>query len=321
MQSLQVYTNRNMIAYFALSVPALLLEAFFILRLLKIPVTSLPGVLHYADLAVQIAPWLVLAVSVFAVVRFRTSLLLTLLIVSYFISAIVSGSASLNAAGYLLNQDEIAAFVVIASFCSLISFGFVRAAKIEKKRAKVESRGPIPHQIIGVFLELFLPALVAVGLVVTTIRVVDALRTETLLFPSPLSSIFSSFLLSPVITIIIAALVLTLVKDLIEPWVLYYTLKPEDAVGMMRKEAREMESGKGFARRLGSGGMLFSLIVIVILLAIVVVFFGTGSLTSNAYSLLRLGSPTPEPDFLIRINNDFIQFENLLNTIIRLLWG
>ena len=319
--SLRVYTNRNMAGYFGLSAPALLLESFFILALLKIPIIALPGIFHYAVVAVQVAPWVVLSLSVFAVVRFRTSLLLTLLVVSYFISAIASGRAALSAAGYLLNQGEIAALVVVVSFCSLIGFGFLRAAKIEKKRAIVVSSGPVPHQIIGVFLELFLPALVAVGLVLATIRVVDALRAETLLFPSPLSSIFSSFLLSPVITIITAALVFTLVKDLIEPWILYYTLKPEDAVGIMEKEATQMESVKGLGRRVGSGGILFSFIVIAILLAIVVIFFGTGSIVSNASALLRIGNPTPEPNFVIRINNDFIQFENLLNTIIRLLWG
>ena len=310
-----------MAGYFGLSAPALMLEAFFIIALLKIPIIALPGIFHYADLAVQVAPWIVLAVSVFAVLRFRTSLLLTLLIVSYFISAVVSGSASLNAAGYLLNQGEIAALVVVASFCSLIGFGFLRAAKIEKKRAIVVSSGPVPHQIIGVFLELFLPALVAVGLVLATIRVVEAMRAETLLFPSPLSSIFSSFLLSPVITIITAALVLTLVKDLVEPWILYYTLKPEDAVSIMEKEATQMQSVRGLSRRMGSGGMMFSLIVIAILLAIVVIFFGAGSIMSNVSALLGIGSPTPDPNFLIRIDNDFIQFENLLNTIIRLLWG
>lgn len=319
--SLKVYTNRNMLGYFILSVPALLLEVFFILSLLRIPVIALPGIFHYADLAIQIAPWFVLGLSIFSVVRFRISLLLTLLIISYFISAIVSGSASLFAAGYLLSQGEIAALVVAASFCSLIGFGFLRAAKIEKKRAISVSSGPLPHQVISLFLEFFFPALVAVGLVLTTMRVVASLRAETMIFPAPLSSIFSSFLLSPVVTIITAALVITLVKDIVEPWILYYTLKPEDAIDIMKSDATQMELRIGLLSRISSGGMLFSLFVIVILMTVLVIFFGTSSIISNIYALFGMGSPTAEPNFLIRVSNAFMQFVYYLNTIINLLWG
>ena len=319
--SLAVYTNRNIVGYLALSIPALALQLFFILALLKIPAISFPGIFHYADLVIRVAPLIVLAVSFFAVARFRISLLLTLLVVSYFISAVTSGSASLNAAGYLLTPGEIAALVVAASFCSLISFGFLRAAKIEKRRAVVTSKGPLPYQAFSMFLELFLPALVAVGLILATIRIVDALEAETMLFPQPLASIFSSFLLSPIITIVTAALALVLVRDLVEPWILYYTLTSDDAVTIMKKEATEMETTKGISTRMASGGVMFSAIVIVILLVVVVLLFGTQALTSNLLAIFGMGKPTSQPDFLVRIGNAFVQFENLLNTAIHLLWG
>lgn len=310
-----------MIGYFALSIPALALQLFFILALLKIPAISFPGIFHYADLGIQAAPWIVLAVSLFAVVRFRISLLLTLLVVSYFISAVTSGSASLSAAGYLLSPGEIAALVVAASFCSLISFGFLRAAKIERRRATVSSKGPLPYQAFSVFLELFLPALVAVGLILATIRIVNALEAETMLFPQPLATIFSSFLLSPIITIVTAALALILVRDLVEPWILYYTLTSDDAVAIMKKEATEMETRRGMGARLASGGVVFSAIIIVILLVALVFLFGTQALTSNLMAIFGMGKPTSQPDFLVRIGNAFVQFENLLNTAIHLLWG
>ncbi|MDG6907563.1 MAG: hypothetical protein JRN20_17455 [Nitrososphaerota archaeon] len=319
--NLRAYTNRNMFVYLGLSIPALLLQGFFIIALLKIPIVSLSGLLRYADLALQYVPWLVLFISIFAVVTFRTSILLTLLVVSYFISSILSGSASLTAAGYYLNSGEIAALVVAASFCSLIGFGFSRAARIEKRKTIVMSKGPIPHQVISIFLELFLPAIVAVGLILATIRVVGALRAETLLFPAPLSTIFSSFLLSPIITIIIAAITLALVRDIVEPWVLYYTINQEDAQIIMEKEAKQMVTRKGLTARFASGGMFFSIVVVVIILALVVWLFGYQSVLANFQSLLGIGSPTPEPNFLIRIDNGFLQFENLLSTIIHLLWG
>ena len=321
MMSLKAYTNRNIVAYLALSVPALLLQVFFILALLKIPAISFPGVFHYANLAIQFAPWIVLAVSIYAVVMFRPSLLLTLLVLSYFISSIFSGSASLSAAGYFLSTGDIAALVVAASFCSLISFGFSRAARIEKAPARVHSSGPIAYQSVGVFLEIVFPALVAVGLVLATLRIDGALRAETLLFPSPLNTIFAEFVVSPVIVLITAALTLTLVKDLVEPWILYYTINKEDAIKYIEKDVKQMETVRGFTGRLASGGMLFSIIAVVIILAVIVFAFGTKTLLANLGPVFFMGKPTTEPNFLVSINNGYTQFVNLLNTIFHLLWG
>lgn len=316
------YSSRNMAVYVALSVPAIVIEILLSLSIASSP--SLAGVPF--SVLVQLLPWVVTAGSVFAILTFRSSLLLTLLVLGYFVSAVVSQSTSVAVAGATLDPSAGAALVVVSVFLALMAFGFARSAKIQSgKKADLVSRGSLPFQVVGFSLDFGVPAALAVMLVLVTTGIFGVVKGSLQSLPPPLSGIFASGLGSPFaavfVTLVIAGVTLWTFRELVEPVVMYYSITREDAVKLLQEDlaivAKPLE--RSLKRDLRGGA--FTVLVIVGILALAYVEFGPSALASQLPAAFGAGRPASYPSFTVQTNNMFNELERLIESIIRLLWG
>ncbi|MDG6995146.1 MAG: hypothetical protein JRN52_04410, partial [Nitrososphaerota archaeon] len=87
------YYNRQAIIYYALVLPALVLELVFSAQIVSNP--SEIGIAGLLLQIVQLVPFIMLALSLYAIIRFRPSLLAAFLSVSFFVFVIVVGLSQL----------------------------------------------------------------------------------------------------------------------------------------------------------------------------------------------------------------------------------
>lgn len=318
-----------MLAYVALSLPAVLLEVVF-----STSVASSQGLLALGRLlgpfsqllvlALTALPWVFVAVSVYAVLSFRSSLVLTLLVVNYFVLSIVQGSAA--APGLLsIGPEASAAAVVVSAFLALMGFSFSRAARIRGANPPVvRTKGSPLFRGVGLSLDFAVPAALAVALVAGTIEMFGAVKRGLESLPPPLSGVFSSSVTSPIaavgLTLIVAGILMWLVKELIEPWVMYYSMTREDALKLLAEDleriSKKAESGNQRNRR----GAALTAVGVVAIVAFLAAYFGPGAVLHGVQSLFG-GHPASYGQFVAKTDSIYDQIQNDIVSAMRLLWG
>ena len=138
------YATRESLIYYALVLPALIAEAVFSIAIVSTPgdllTQAAPGGGAVAA-GVQLLPWALLATSVYAIFSFRPSLLVTLLIASFFVAASVANGIAFL--GVQLNLEDTVLMVVVATFLALAGFNYARGVKLlGGRRPDVTSSGP-----------------------------------------------------------------------------------------------------------------------------------------------------------------------------------
>jgi hypothetical protein len=319
-----------MLAYLFLSLPAVLLEVVFSTSIASsggvAALGRLLGPFSQALLLVlTILPWALAAVSVYAVLSFRSSLVLTLLVVDYFVLSLVQGSAA--APGLLSLSPEVSAGAVVGStFLALMAFSFSRAARIRGANPPViRTRGSSLFKALGLSLDFAVPAALAAVLVAATIETFGAVNGALKSLPPPLSGIFSSSITSPIaavgLTLLVAGILMWLVKELIEPWVMYYSITKEDAVKLLREDLTKVSKQAESVNRRNYRGTALTIAIVVSIVAFLVVYFGPGAVVRDAPSLLGGHQPTSYGQFVARANALYDQVQDDIVSIARLLWG
>ncbi len=338
MSPLSRYLNRQALAYYVLALPAIVLEVIFTAGITsnpQSPLAALPGGLSQA---LALLPWIIPLFSLYAVLRFRPSILVTLLAISFFVSAITGSQAS-----YLGVQGGFGlsvALVIVATFSALIGFNYSRGAKLRAGRElNLESKGPVGFQVVGLSFELIVPLLITLALVGLVSGAVAVVKTQTGALPAPLSTLSSLYLSTRfglvLISIFIAGALIWTVRQLLEPVIMYFTITHADAISLALSEVRDITTGvrkESGARP--SGGWLrvgLALAVGVGVVTFVILWAGQQKVLGDLLSILRFQAPNataPESgtssaiDYYARqLDNYAIQAQKLLNTLFRMLWG
>ncbi len=332
------FVNREALTYYVLALPAIILEVIFSIGIASNPLTELSttagGLLQF----VRFLPVVIVAASLYAILAFRPSILVTLLTLSFFISAITNSQA--GALGTQGGFGLSVALVIFASFSSLIGFNYSRGAKVRSGRElKVDSKGPLGFQVIGTGFELVLPLIITLAMVLLVSGAVAAIRLQAQTLPEPLSTLSSLYLRTRLglvfISITVAGALIWATRQLLEPIILYFTITRRDAISLalaevqdITKKVRKVGATKpsgGWSWVLPAGFAAASVIVLASLLV------GWQVVYNDILSILTYQTPVQtntESKLASTINSYFRQVDNFANqgedtlrSIFRLLWG
>ncbi|MDA4117400.1 MAG: hypothetical protein OK455_03550 [Thaumarchaeota archaeon] len=334
------HATKDALVYYALSLPAIVAEAIF-----SVAITSNPGVLASQGAPngalvtlVRFLPWLFLLASVYAVFVFRPSILVSLLVASFFIAASVSSTITFVGARFGL--ADVVFLVIAASFLALAGFSYARSVKLlGGRQVKLTSSGPVGYQVLGIALESVLPLVAALALVALVEAVVGALGVQAALLPQPLSSLASLYLETRVglvfTTLLVAGATIWVLRQVLEPIILHFTLTGEDAKKELLSEIEPTtKMVRKFVRYRPSRGLAWGV------LGLAYCFGMVGAMAAflphqEFYNGLagvfdpRAASPSPAEQFslrsfenlTVRADIAFAQVEDYIRAIIRLLWG
>ncbi len=332
------FVNREAFTYYILALPAIILEIIFSIGIASNPLSELSAAAGGLLQFVRFLPLVIVAVSLFAVLAFRPSILVTLLTLSFFISAVTNSQAGVlgTQGGFGLSVG----LVILASFSSLIGFNYSRGAKVRSGRElKVDSRGPLGFQVIGTGFELILPLIITLAMVLLVSGVVSAIKLQAQVLPEPLSTLSSLYLRTRLglvfISITVAGALIWATRQLLEPIILYFTITRRDAISLALAEVQDITKKVrkvGAARpSAGWSWLLPAGVVAATVIAYGSVLVGWQTVYNDILSILTYNTPgqtNTESTLTSTINNYFRQVDNFANqgegtlkAIFRLLWG
>jgi len=335
------FVSREAIIYYGLSLPAIAVQLFFSSSVAANPGQFTPQVASFGPgitELVQLLPWVLLALSVLAVVRFRPSALVTLLTASFFLAAAALGESGFF--GTALGLTGSVSLVILASFMALIGFNYARAAKVLGGRpALLESGGPLGYQLLSTSLELVLPLLAALALAVGVSAIVTTLTLQTKLLPEPLSTLSSLYLESRFglvfVSIGVAGALIWAMRQVLEPIILYFTLTYEDGVKMALNEVEDIAKKLRKQARVrpasGWSWLAVAIVTVISVLSLSLLVVSPEGVWVNLLSIFGLspvqaaGGPgdleTAARNLVRTINSYVVQGQDIIRSVIRLLWG
>jgi hypothetical protein len=327
------YTNRDSIIYYLLSIPALLLVLVFSVEM-AIIIEQNPVPLSWEPLALifsAILPIIAISLYLYALLTFRPSTLVIILTLSFFLLTTMSQSV-----------DYYSAVAVIASsFGCLIGFNYARRVRVlsgHEPRLK-NSKPSLWSRLITNTFDLVLPFVMAVGLVSIVASVISLLTAETKILPEPLATLGALYLqthLYSVLTIVtVAGVTVWALRNLIEPFLMWYTLKPEDAISEANSKLAydlAMIEWRAWQRpRRGRIWVAASLLTAFVVGLYLLVLVGPDVMGNSFLSTVGLAKVQPNrPELLIeRSAKDFVKqsdkfaggLQTLIRDIIKILWG
>jgi hypothetical protein len=330
--------NREAVIYYVLALPAIILEVIFSIGIASNPLSDLSAIAGGLLQFVRFLPLVIVAASLYAVLAFRPSILVTLLTLSFFISAVTNSQAGIfgTQGGFGL----VVALVILGSFSALIGFNYSRGAKLRSGRElMIDSRGPLASQVISTGFELILPLIVTLAMVGLVSGVVAAIRVQAQVLPEPLSTLSSLYLRTRLglvfISIAVAGALVWATRQLLEPIIMYFTITREDAISLALAEVQDITKKvrKVGAVRPSSGWsrVIFAGIVAGGIIASASLVVGPQTVYNDLISILTYQTPlrtntesalaTTLNDYARQIDNFANQGENTLKVIFRLLWG
>jgi hypothetical protein len=335
------YASREAVVYYALVAPAIVTQTVFAAALASNPAGLVPQITEYGPLlpfAVQALPLLLLLLSVYAVLSFRPSVLVTLLVASFFVST--SASAQVELLGAPLNLGEAVAVVVLASFMALIGFSYARGLKLLGGRElRAESAGPPVYQALGLLLDFGFPIAASIALVAVVEAAVGAFGVQAARLPEPLSTLATLYVQTRVglvfTTLLVAGAMIWILRQFVEPAILYFTLTYQDGVKELLSEvAPTTKKVAKLASYRATGGLSWGVLGVFYCIGIAVavaVFLPPGETLRDLQSVFNLKPPAPSPlelalqrtlqnaviraDILVQEGQDFAR------SLINLLWG
>lgn len=335
------YASRGALVYYALVLPAVALETVF-----SVSIASTPGDLlaqgstygALASAAARLLPLLVLVASAYAVFSFRPSVLVTLLVASFFVA--VSVANGIGFLGAQLNLGDTVVFVVAATFLALAGFTYARGLKLLAGRTPVvRSSGPLGYNLLAVALDAAVPLATALGLVLVVEAVVGGLGAQAALLPAPLSTLASLYLQTRIgtvfTTLFVAGAAIWVVRQFIEPVVLHFTLSPADArLELLSEIEPTTKSVRKVARYRPSRGLSWGFLTVAYCTGVFValaIFLPRAEVYRDLTSILSLRAPPPSPlevvlqsafqNAIVKANILFAQSQDLIRAVIQLLWG
>jgi len=335
------YATRGALTYYLTVLPAIVAGVVFSTAIATTPgsLVSQAGPLGgEVAAAVQLLPPAVLIASAYAVFSFRPSLLITLLVATFFVA--VSVANGITFLGAQLDLGDTVALVIGATFLALAGFNYARGLKLlGGRRPDVTSSGPLGYNVLGIALETAVPLAAALALVVLVEAVVSALGVQAAHLPSPLSTLVTLYLQTRIgivmTTLLVAGAAIWVLRQFIEPIILHFTLSASDARKELLSEIEPTtKSVRKILRYKPSGGRAWGLLAVAYslgIMATLALVLPRGEFLSDLAAGLNLGAPSPSPAELLlqdSIQNAFVkadilfaQSQDFIRSIIRLLWG
>jgi hypothetical protein len=234
--------------------------------------------------------------------------------------------------------------LLIALFSLMISFNFGRAAKTSfGQNPIVSSKGPLHLKILSNSLNGILPVSAVVIMVIISSLILNLAKTEILNLPYPLSELSFlyiqtriGFVFSAILT---AGIILWVIKEVLEPIILHYSLNRNNAKQLISEEFSELKNNleKRFLKfQLGNIPILKkpSLALLLINISILVIILGLYGPTPD--NILSRSQPLEdiipngfESEVLINSFSELannadsmiLRLENLIRYLSSLLWG
>jgi hypothetical protein len=319
--------------YYLLSIPALLLVLAFSVEM-AITIEQNPVPLSWEPVALifsAIVPIIAISLYLYALLTFRPSTLVIILTLSFFLLTTMSQSV-----------DYYSAVAVIASsFGCLIGFNYARRVRVlSGHEPRLRNSKPfLWSRLVTNTFDLVLPFVMAVGLVSIVASVISLITTETKILPEPLATLGALYLqthLYSVLTIVtVAGVTVWALRNLIEPFLMWYTLTPEDAISEANSKLAydlAMIEWKASQRprhaRIWVAASVFTAFVVGLYLLVLV---GPDVIGNSLLSTVGLAKVQPNrPELLIeRSAKDFVKqsdkfaggLQTLIRDIIKILWG
>ncbi len=335
------YVSRDALVYYLLVLPAVVSGAVFSLAIATTPgaLVTQAGAYGAAAAAVaQAVPFVVLAASAYAVFSFRPSLLVTLLVATFFVALSVADRIAV--AGVRLDLEGAVLLVVAAAFLALAGFNYARGVKIVAgRRPDTASSGPLGYNLLGVAVESALPLAAALALVLLVESVVSGLSAQAVRLPEPLSTMASLYLQSRVglvfTTLFVAGAVIWVLRQFVEPVILHFTLSPDDArLELLAEIEPTTKSVRKVVRYRPSGGLAWGVLTVAYCAGIFVAlaaFLPRVAFLRDLEAVFSLRAPPPTQlealvqsafqNATVRANVLFAQSQDFIRTLIRVLWG
>ena len=336
---LSKFATKGALVYYVLVLPALVAELVF-----SVAVASSSGDLitqassGAVASAVQLLPWALLAASLYAVYSFRPSLLVVMLIASFFLASSIANGVSFL--GVQLDLADAVILVIAAAFLALAGFTYGRGLKLlGGRRADITSSGPVGYNALGLALDTAVPVVAAIALVVLVEAVVGDLGIQATRLPSPLSQLATLYLQTRIglvfTTLFVAGAAIWAMRQFLEPLVLYFTLNAADA---KRELLGEIEPTTKAVRKISqyrpTKGLAWGFLTIAYcagIFAALAIFLPRGQLSRDLLAILNLQAPAPAPaevllqssiqNGIVWVDIHFAQAQDYIREVIRLLWG
>jgi hypothetical protein len=332
------YATKGAAIYYALVLPSIVAEAIFSTAVASNPNGLASSIGGIGAVLVQLLPFAILAASLYAVVSFRPSILVTLLITSFFLATSIANGITLL--GIQLDLGATVVLVVAATFLALAGFNYSRGLKLlGGRRPDVTSSGPLGYNVLGIVLESAVPLVIAIALVVAVEAVVGDLGVQAARLPEPLSSLATIYLQTRIglvfTTLFVAGAAIWVLRQSVEPVILHFTLSAEDARKELLSEIEPTtKSVRKVVRYRPSRGLAWGGLTVAYCGALIValaVLLPRGQFSRDILSALSIQPPSPSPvevllqgslqNALARADILFAQSQDYIRTIIRLLWG
>jgi len=286
-----------------------------------------------AGLRVQLAqmlPWLLLAISLYALFSVRPSTLITFLTIFFLFLTSTLGQVDF----YL------AAMVIVSSFTTLLGFSYVRAARVlSGRRLNSESRGPVLLRATTLGFDLILPISAALGVMAIVAYVMNVIQSQVRILPQPLSTLGSLYLQSNfyliLTTISVAGAAVWVMREILEPVIMRFTMSREDAqeqaFSQIEDVARKIwwETTKKPGR--GRGPLVFFVLAALFLVIYLILTGGLMRPVNDFLSIIGVERVTPSRTELVAgniaknavrlVDRWVVILENVVKFVMKLLWG
>jgi hypothetical protein len=335
------YLSRDALVYYLLVLPALVSGTAFSLAIATSPgdlVTQAGAYGALASAAAQALPLPVLLLSIYAVFTFRPSVLVTLLVFTFFVAVSVANGVAV--AGVQLNLEGTVFLVVTATFLALAGFNYSRGLVLAAdRRPDTSSSGPAGYNVLGVALESAVPLLAALALVLVVESVVSTLAAQAVRLPAPLSTMAALYIQTRVglvfITLFVAGAAVWVLREFLEPIILHFTLSAADAKRELLGEIEPTTKSVGkIARYRPSRGLSWGVLTIAYcagIFAALALFLPRTEFSRDLVAVFTLRTPPAAPpevllqtafqNAVVKINILFAQSQDFIRALIRLLWG
>lgn len=335
------YASRDSAVFYLLVLPAVVAALVFSVAIASTPGDLVSQSASYGpavSVLARLLPLFVLAGSAYAVFSFRPSLLVALLIATFFLAVSVANGISLL--GVQLDLGATVVLVIAATFLALAGFNYARGLKLlSGRRPDITTSGPFSYNAFGVALESAVPLAVALALVVVVEVVVRDFQAQSSLLPAPLSSLASIYLQTRIgtvfTTLFVAGAAIWVMRQFVEPVILHFTLTRGDARKELLSEIEPTtKSVRKIIRYRPSRGLGWGILTIAYcwgIAATLAFFLPRGEFYRDLFGALTLRPPIPSPaeallqtaaqSAMVKANILFAQSEDYIREVIQILWG
>jgi hypothetical protein len=335
------YANRDAAVFYVLVLPAAVAALVFSVAIASTPGDLVSQSASYGpavSVLARILPVLVLGGAIYAVFSFRPSLLVAILIATFFVA--VSVANGIYVFGAQLELGATVVLVIAATFLALAGFNYARGLQLlAGRRPDLTTSGPLGYNAFGVALESAVPLAVALALVVIVAAVVRDFQAQSVLLPEPLSSLASLYLQTRIgivfTTLLVAGGAIWVMRSFVEPVILHFTLTPSDARKELLSEIEPTtRSVRKIARYKPSKGLSWGILAVAYCLGIAAAlayFIPGGAFYRDLLGALTLKPPAPSPaeallettarSAVVRADILFAQSQDYIREVIQVLWG